>query len=114
MRADAMTTGRMALYSPNDDCIGILRYVLDEKDAFGTAAENGIYFVAINRAEENRRVVFDFAGNTAFMTMQHQSQLRHMMSGQAVCQLTKAKYQINDGLLEISMPGGEAVWLKIY
>lgn len=114
MSEDAMTTGHAAFFSPHDDCIGILRYVLDEQDAFGNAADNGVCFVAVNRAKEDRHVVFDIAGNPAFMTVQHQSQLRQMMSGQAVCQLTKEKYQLNDGLLEINMPGGEAVWLKIY
>jgi glycosidase len=111
--ADALTTGYAAFLSPDEDCIGILRYVLDSKDAFGSEAQNGIYFIAVNRSQEDKHVVFDFAGHVSLMTQEQQNQLRSMLVGEAVCQLTNERYQLNDGLLEINMPGGEAVWLKI-
>ncbi len=114
LSADAMSTGHIAFFSPHEDCIGILRYVLDGKDAFGSRAENGIYFVAVNRSAESRHVVFDFLRNTAFMTQQHQLQLQRILNGEVVCLLKNEKYQLNDGLLEINMPSGDAVWLKIY
>ncbi len=112
--ADAISTGYAVFFSPDEDCIGILRYVLERKDALGCMAENGIYFIAVNRAETNRHVVFDFSANAALMTQDHRSKLRGFLDGEAVCQLTNERYQLNDGLLEINMPGGQAVWLKIY
>lgn len=111
--AAALTTGYTAFLSPNEDCIGILRYVVNEKDALDCPAQNGIYFIAVNRAQEDKCVVFDFAGNISLMTQEQQAQLRPLLSGEATCQLTNETYQLDDGLLEINMPGGRAVWLKI-
>lgn len=111
--ADAISTGHVAFYSPDADCIGILRYVLNGCDALGCAAENGIYFIAVNRSDQDKQVVFDFAANCALMTQDHQSQMSRLLKGEAVCQLTKSSYPVNDGLLYINMKGGQAVWLKI-
>ena len=111
--ADAMATGHVAFFSPDEDCIGVLRYVMNEKDALDCSAQDGIYLIAVNRAQDDKRVVFDFAGNISLMSQEQQSQLRPALSGEATCLLTDEKYQLNDGLLEIKMPGGKAVWLKI-
>ena len=111
--AGAMATGHVAFFSPDEDCIGVLRYVMNGKDALDCSAQDGIYLIAVNRAQDDKRVVFDFAGNISLMSQEQQSQLRPALSGEATCLLTDEKYQLNDGLLEIKMPGGKAVWLKI-
>ncbi len=111
--ADALVAGHAAFYSQDADCIGILRYILDGKDAFGTDAQNGIYFVAVNRAGDDKRVVFDLAADCAMVPQAHLSQMRPMLNGKASCQLTGRGCVLSDGLLDISMPGGEAVWLKL-
>jgi glycosidase len=110
---DALLAGHVAFFSPDTDCIGILRYITDGKDAFGSNAENGIWFIAVNRSGENKRVVFDFAADCAMMPSDHLAQLRPLLSGTAICQLTGFSYSLNDGLLDLTILGGQAVWLKI-
>lgn len=109
----ALRMGHAAFFAPNADCIGILRYTLDGKDAFCAPAQNEIRFIAVNRSSENKRVVFDFAADCAMMTKAHSVKLRPLLHGHAACQLTGKIYALNDGLLDINIPGGGAVWLNI-
>ena len=111
--SDALGMGHTAFFSPDPDCIGILRYIADGKDAFGHEAQNGSWFIAVNRSDEDKHVVFDLAADCAMMPRHHLEYLRLLLDGQAECQLTGIVSTLNDGLLDINMPGGEAVWLKI-
>ncbi len=111
--SDAMTTGHAAFYAPDTDCIGILRYIIDGTDAFGDEAVNGIRFVAVNRSSEEKRVIFDLAADCDMITKEHQEQLKDRMHTTAVCELTGREYTVNDGLLDIQIPGFGAVWLKL-
>ncbi len=111
--SDEVSTGYAAFFAPNEDCIGILRYIVDGEDAFGSAAHNGISFIAVNRGQAGRRVVFDFCADSAPMSVAHKQKLRERMNGTAVCELTKARFTLNDGLLDMDMTGGAAVWIKI-
>jgi len=44
---------------------------------------------------------------------QHQRTLHPAFNGKVTCQLTSKTYPLVDGLLEITMDGLSAVWLKI-
>ncbi len=112
--ADALKSGYTAFFSPHADCIGILRYTLSGQDAFGADAQNGIWFIAVNRGSASKRVVFDFAADCAMMPKDHLAYLRPLLNGEAECRLTGRVSTLSDGLLDINIPGGEAVWLKIY
>ncbi len=111
--ADAMKSGYTAFFSADQDCIGILRYIADGKDAFGETAKDDVYFVAVNRAERRVHVVFDLLGNHALIPEAHQRLLRPRLKKTAVCQLTNRQYGLIDGLLELTLDAGSAAWLKI-
>jgi len=111
--ADALQTGHVVFFAPDHDCIGVLRYVVEGRDALGRPAEDGIYFVAINRAESERVIVIDFLSRNQLFAEKHQKILRPMFNKTVTCRLTGKQYTIDEGLLEITLDGLSAVWLKI-
>jgi hypothetical protein len=111
--ADALQTGHVVFFAPDSDCIGVLRYVIEGHDALGRQAQEGVYFVAVNRSDTARTVVFDFLSRNQLFAAQHQRTLHPAFNGKVTCQLTSKTYPLVDGLLEITMEGLSAVWLKI-
>ena len=111
--ADALKTGHVVFFAPDNDCIGVLRYVIGGRDALGRPAQDGVYFVAVNRSETSRLVVFDFLSRNSLFADEHQRILRPVFNSKVTCQLTKKQYPIIDALLEITLKGLSAVWLKI-
>lgn len=111
--ADALQTGHAVFFAPDADCIGILRYVMGGVDALGRPAKDGVYFVAVNRSDAPRLVVFDFLSRHSLFSEAHQKALRDVLRGTATCQLTGERYPLEEGLLEMDLPGLSAVWLKI-
>jgi glycosidase len=111
--ADAMQTGHVVFFAPDNDCIGVLRYVIGGRDALGRPAQDGVYFVAVNRSETSRLVVFDFLSRNSLFADEHQRILRPVFNSKVTCQLTRKQYPIIDALLEITLKGLSAVWLKI-
>lgn len=102
--SDALRTGKAAFFAPNEDCIGILRYVLDGRDAFGNEKKDGVVFTAVNRADKPRQIVFDIAGQHQLMTDADIRSLRDKLHGRARCLLTEETYKLNDGLIEMTLP----------
>jgi hypothetical protein len=111
--ADAMQTGHVVFFAPDSDCVGVLRYVIGGRDALGRPAQNGVYFVAVNRSETPRLVVFDFLNRNPLFVQAHQRTLRSVLNGTVTCQLTRKQFSFIDALLEITLKGLSAVWLKI-
>lgn len=110
--ADALRTGHAVFYAPNPDCIAVLRYVTDGRDALGRAARTGVYLVVINRSEVPQRFVLDFMARSPLFPPAHQAALRRLMSGGATCQITGRKFAVRDGLLEMTVHGLGAAWLE--
>lgn len=111
--ADALKAGYVAFFAPDADCIGVLRYVVGGRDALGRPAEDGVYFVAVNRSEKRRLVVFDFMTRNSLFSGAHQQALRTFLNGTVTCRLTGKSYTIMDALLEMKLEGFGAAWLKI-
>ncbi|MHB8137398.1 MAG: glycoside hydrolase family 13 protein [Smithellaceae bacterium] len=111
--ADALQTGHAVFFAPDADCIGVLRYVIGGRDALGRQAVDGVYFVAVNRSETPRLVVFDFLAKNSLFAGLHQRALRSLFNGTFTCQLTGRSYPLIDALLEITLKGLSGVWLKI-
>ncbi len=111
--ADALMTGHVVFFAPDADCLGVLRYVVGGRDALGRQAADGVYFVAVNRSETRRLVVFDFLSKNSLFAEAHQRTLRSMLNGSFTCQLSRQQYELRDALLEITLEGLSAVWLKI-
>ena len=112
--ADALQTGYVVFFAPDNDCIGVLRYVIGGRDALGRQAQDGVYFVAVNRLETSRLVVFDFLSRNPLFADEHRRILRPMFNSKVTCQLTRKQYPLTDALLEITLEGLSAVWLKIF
>ncbi len=111
--ADAMQTGHVVFFAPDADCIGVLRYIIGGRDALGRPAQDGVYFIAVNRSETSRLVVFDFLNRNSLFAGAHQQILRPALNGAVSCHLTRKRYPLINGLLEITLKGLSAVWLKI-
>ena len=112
-QADAMQTGHVVFFAPGADCIGILRYIIGGRDALNRPAQDGVYFVAVNRSETLRLVVFDFLNRNPLFAGAHQRTMNAVFNGTGHCCLTRKQYPIINGLLEIQIKGLSAVWLKI-
>lgn len=111
--SDAMRTGKVAFFAPNDDCIGILRYVLNGKDAFGKPAQNGIYFTAVNRSSQPHRVVFDFLSHRQLITDEDAGKLRDSLNGISHCLLSGQSYTLRDALFEIEIKPYDVIMLQV-
>ncbi|HOX15386.1 MAG TPA: glycoside hydrolase family 13 protein [Smithellaceae bacterium] len=111
--ADALQTGYAVFFAPDPDCLGVLRYVTGGQDALGEAAQDGVFFVAVNRSDSEKLVVFDFLSRNSLFAAEHRRRLRPLLNGTAACLLTGHPYLLIDGLLEITLGGLDAVWLKI-
>ena len=106
--ADAMSTGHAVFFAPDDDCIGILRFIQKGKDALLRDAKNGIYFIAVNRSREKKRMVFDLLD-----AQQGKYGLSDLFERSAVCQLSGRRFMVSDSLLDVTLQAGDALWLKI-
>ncbi len=111
--ADALRTGHAVFFAPDPECVGVLRYIVNGRDALGRPAQDGIYFIAVNRSNASQHFVVDFTARSALFVPDHQEALRPALNCTAVCMLTKEEYFIRDALLELRVKGMSVVWLKI-
>ena len=112
-QTDVMATGHAVFFSPDEDCIGILRCVVGRTDALGQAADDGICLVMINRSQKAKHFVIDFFEAEDRLPGSVFDLMRPKLSGEAVCQLTAKKYVLKDALLEMTLDAGGAAWIKI-
>ena len=54
-----LSTGEAEFAAVSQDVLTVLRYVNQDKDAFGLPCENGAYLLAVNRGEEEARFTAD-------------------------------------------------------
>ncbi len=101
--AHALRTGKTAFFAPHEDCFGILRYVLNDRDVFDKPAQNDIYFMAVNRSDQPRRIVFDFLSHQQLISEEDSRLLRNKLCGETHCLLTDARLVLKDALVEIDM-----------
>ena len=111
--SDALRTGKTAFFAPHEDCIGILRYVLEGKDVFGKPAQNDICFTVVNRSDQPRHVVFDFLSHQQLITDEDARTLRDRLRGEAHCLLTGDRFVFNDALVEIEIKPHGVLMLQI-
>jgi len=111
--ADALQTGHVVFFAPHRDCIGVLRYVIGGHDALGRQAGDGVYFIAVNRSDTSRHVVFDFLGRNPLFDGEHQRSLSPVLNGTVNCMMSGNRYTLVEALLEIKLKALGGVWLKI-
>lgn len=56
---DAFQTGRMMLFSPISDILGVCRFHVGGQDMFGDAVEDALYYVFVNRSAEEQTMHFN-------------------------------------------------------
>ena len=110
--ADTLRTGHAVFYAPDPDCIAVLRYVADGRDALGREAEDGAYLIVINRSDMPQQFVLDFMARSPLFPPSHQAALRPLLNGRATCQITGKEYAVRDALLELTVRGMGVMWLK--
>ena len=93
--ADALQTGHVVFFAPDTDCIGVLRYVIGGRDALGRPAQDGVYFVAVNRSETSRLVVFDFLSRNPLFVRDTPKDITSVFNGTVTCQLTGKQYLVH-------------------
>ena len=112
--ADPLTTGHVSFFFYGDDVIGILRFIVDGKDAFGKPAENGIYMALINRAPRPVQAVIDLYHLESCMEQEQLELLRKTNIRQGMCLLTGKTVEICAGLLTVEIFEESGMLLKIY
>jgi hypothetical protein len=100
-------------YAPDPDCIAVLRYAADGRDALGREAEDGAWLIVINRSDMPRRFVLDFMARSPLFPPAHQAAMRSLFNGRATCQITSQEYAVRDALLELTVRGMGVAWLKL-
>lgn len=101
---DAFKTGNCVFYEQGKDLIGILRYCIDGKDAFGDPAKDGMFLTLVNRGNEPQSIAVDLFAGEELMKEKHVAAMREMEFERAVCVLTEEIYQVNEGLVEATIP----------
>ena len=101
---DALKTGNCAFYEQGDDVLGILRYCIDGRDAFGTLAQDGMYLTLVNRGKEPHHIAVDLFAREELILEEHTASFREFEFEGAVCKLTDETYPVNEGLVEAMIP----------
>jgi glycosidase len=58
-KEDCLRTGHAVFFAPHPDVIGVFRFIVDGKDAFGRHGENGSYVFLINRSKQDCSIEVD-------------------------------------------------------
>jgi glycosidase len=107
----AMQTGEALFYSTDRDVIGIFRYCIEDRDAFGRAAKSEALLTVVNPANTPHRIVFDLYAENDCLTLAHSAILTKLRWNRAVSLLTNSgggtaarAIDISDGLVDIFIP----------
>lgn len=103
-KTDALKTGNVAFYEQGEDLIGILRYCIDGRDAFGNPAEDGMFLTLVNRGHGPQSIAVDLFADEELMPKAHAEAFRELEFEGAACVLTNEKYSVNEGLVEATVP----------
>lgn len=101
---DAFKTGCCIFYVQEENVLGILRYCVEGKDAFGMPARNGLFLTLINRGKETRRAAIDLFAREELMPEKHRLIFRELEFECAECRLTGEIYPVREGLVQAEIP----------
>lgn len=101
---DALKTGNCVFYEQGEDVLGVLRYCIDGKDAFGIRAQDGMYLTIVNRGKEPHNVAIDLFAQEELMPILDAAAFRELEFEEAVCKLTNEIYTVNEGLVQATIP----------
>ncbi len=112
--ADALMTGHVSFFAYGDHIAGVVRFILDGKDAFGKPAENGVFVSIVNRSNEKIQMVLDLYHLETCIDEEQLRLLRNSGLKQGMCLLTGKAVEIIDGLLTVEVFEESGMLLKIY
>ncbi|MEA5003409.1 MAG: glycoside hydrolase family 13 protein [Christensenella sp.] len=103
-KTDALKTGYCVFYRQGEDVLGILRFCLGGEDAFSNVARDGMYLSAVNRSKESHTLVVDLFAQEQLMGAEEQETFRQLEFTGAASLLDEEEYEINAGLLSVTLP----------
>jgi glycosidase len=80
----ALRTGAALYYSTNGDVIGVLRYCLGGRDAFGAPASDEVLLTVVNPDPEPRRIVIDLRAEKECLSFEQLALIRALEPTRAV------------------------------
>lgn len=110
---DALSCGVVAVYSPNDDVLAVLRCITGGRDCFGGEAENGVFLAVVNRAASPREVVVDLWTDNAGLTGAELAALMELGLTSGKCLLTGEPCEVDEGLVRLSLPPESAYLFRL-
>lgn len=111
--ADALSVGHVSFFFYGDDIMGVVRFILDGKDAFGKPAENGAYIGIVNRSKENIEMVLDLYNLETCLDQEQLDLLRKAPFKGGMCLLTGKSVEIQDGLMDFEIFAESGMLLRI-
>ena len=84
--------------------LGILRFCIDGKDAFGNLKKDGMYLTLVNRSEQKHQAVIDLFAGEELMPAKAVNALKELEFVRASCILTGEDYSVAEGLVQAELP----------
>ena len=101
--ADALSTGHCSFAFFGEDVVGIFRFILDGKDAFGNEAQNGAYLCLVNRSAADTDFVVDFRNMPVCVEKDQLDLLKAADFKEGMCLLTGKKIEVKNGLARVEI-----------
>ena len=114
----ALRTGHAAFYSTNGNVLGVLRFVLGGRDAFGVPGEDEVIIMVCNPSPHVHRIVIDLRSEKECLTEKQLTALRSFHWEKAVPISgfdpdSAPAIPIQRGLLEISLAPHAALYYRL-
>ncbi|MCL2493807.1 MAG: glycoside hydrolase family 13 protein [Clostridiales bacterium] len=99
----ALQTGYALFYSTNGNVLGILRYTMDGKDAFGETVSKDAVLTVVNPTAESHRIVIDLAQEKELQPLAHREAFLRLRGKVAKSLISDRTVPLLSGLCEIEM-----------
>ena len=99
-----LSTGNVIFYSTDGNVLGILRYNIDGKDAFGNPASDSAILTVINPTDISHHIVMDFTQEKECQPPEHLEIFAHRNWQCAKSLLCDSSIEFASGLLDIQIP----------
>jgi hypothetical protein len=100
----ALRTGGALYYSTNGDVIGVLRYCLGGRDAFGAPAADEMLFTVVNPDPEPRRIVIDLRAEKECLSFENLALIRALEPRRAMRLLSSCGGDFSPGDQTAGLP----------
>jgi glycosidase len=109
----ALQTGHAVFYSTNGNVLGIMRFILNGRDAFGNPGTDDFILMVCNPADISHRIVIDLHAEKECLTQAQVNAFREIAWSRAISVNGANDLDISGGLLEISLPPLSAEYYRL-